>query len=306
MRVLLLAGFMALSMMLNAQVKKVALLEPMAMSKNVTTMQKEIIRAALEEAITSVEGYEAFTRTDIDAITSEMKFQQSGMVSDEQIKRMGAMSGADLICLTQVTLEEGDFFIKCSLIEVESGKIVRTANQLMKSTPRTEMQLGCIQLSQKLITGTVTITTMPESKPKPVDTKVKQQEPKPSAKACNGVFNIGDFCKELGGIIVDVDKTGVHGFVISIDDLGKGTWQEAVALCDKYNDSEISGWRLPTKEEFEKIFAHKAKIGGLKPLVFWTGTEYEKKISWCINLKNGKPQPKYKDNIYFVRAVRSF
>lgn len=306
MRLLLIASFMALITMLNAQVKKVALLAPMSMSKNVTTMQKEIIRAALEEAITSVEGYEAFTRTDIDAITSEMKFQQSGMVNDEQIKRMGAMSGADLICLTQVTLEEGDFFIKCSLIEVESGKIVRTANQLMKSTPRTEMQIGCIQLSQKLMTGTVTITTMSESKQKSAEAKVKPQESVPSSKVCNGVFNIGDFCKELGGIVVDIDKTGAHGFVVSSDDLGKGTWQEAIALCSKYNDSEISGWRLPTKEELEKIFQQKTKIGGMKNFVFWSGAEYDKKISWCINMKNGKSQPKYKDNIYFVRAVRSF
>ncbi len=303
-RIVLLLSFVALSLIINAQVKKVALLEPMAMSKNVTTMEKEIIRAALEEAITSVEGYEAFTRTDIDAIMSEMKFQQSGMVDDEQIKRMGALSGADLICLTQVTLEEGDFFVKCSLIEVESGKIVRTANQLMKSTPRTEMQLGCIQLSQKLMTGTVTITTMPDSRPrannsKPVSTK-------PSAKDCGGVYSVGVYCKELGGIVVDLDKSGKHGLVISAEDLGQAVWKEAVALCEKYNDADFSGWRLPTKEEFQIIFNNKAQIGGLKNLVFWSGTEYDKKISWCINIKNGKPQPKYKDNIYFVRAVRSF
>lgn len=132
---------------------KVAMLEPIAMDGNVTTMQKEIIRGAMEETITSIDGYQAFTRTDVDQITKELKFQQSGMVDDEQRKRLGAMSGADLICMISITVEEADFFVKCSLIDVETGEIIRTATQLMPISPRDKLYYGCVNLANYLMTG---------------------------------------------------------------------------------------------------------------------------------------------------------
>lgn len=136
-----------------AKVYKVAMLEPTARDGNVTTMQKEIIRGALEETITSIDGYQAFTRTDVDQITKELKFQQSGMVDDEQRKRLGAMSGADLLCVIAITVEEADFFVKCSLIDVETGEIIRTATQLMPINPRDKLYYGCVNLANYLMTG---------------------------------------------------------------------------------------------------------------------------------------------------------
>ncbi|MDR0687976.1 MAG: SUMF1/EgtB/PvdO family nonheme iron enzyme [Prevotellaceae bacterium] len=131
--------------------KKVAVLEPTEASGNVTTMQKEIIRGALEEAITNMPGYEAFTRTNIDAIVNELNFQQSGMVDEDQRKRIGSMSGAEYICLSKLAVEGDEFYITCSLVEVESGRISHTANELMPNMPRSAILEGCKRLAEKLI-----------------------------------------------------------------------------------------------------------------------------------------------------------
>ena len=123
------------------------MLEPVG---SVSNMQKAIIRAKLAEALTNSGGYEALTRTDVDDLLKEFNFQDGGMVSDAQRKRLGQMSGAELLCITRLTAESGFFFVESSLIEMESGKIAKTANQLMASSPITDLEKGCLQLAAKL------------------------------------------------------------------------------------------------------------------------------------------------------------
>jgi formylglycine-generating enzyme required for sulfatase activity len=133
--------------------KKVAMLEPIIKSGNVTLLQKEIIRGTLEEAIIATPGYEAVTRTNLDAIAGEQSFQQSGMVDDDQRKRIGMMSGADLICVLQLTAEDSDLYVSSSLIEIESGKIIRTANELIHGTSGAAIRDACKYLAEKLTSG---------------------------------------------------------------------------------------------------------------------------------------------------------
>ena len=133
---------------LQAQdVKKVAMLEPVG---EASKMQKAIIRAKLAESLTNSGKYEALTRTDVDQILNEGNFQKGGMVSDAQRKKLGQMSGAELLCITRLTLEDGYFFVESSLIQMESGKIEKTDNQLMTATPVTELEKGCLLLASKL------------------------------------------------------------------------------------------------------------------------------------------------------------
>ena len=77
--------------------KKIALLEPRVGdgSTGVSGMEKAMVRGELRKAIVNHTGYEAFTRADIDKLMSEQDFQRTGMVSDDQIKKIGVMSGAD-------------------------------------------------------------------------------------------------------------------------------------------------------------------------------------------------------------------
>jgi len=119
---------------LQAQIQKVAMLEPIGTA---SSMQKAIIRASLSEAITNSGTFEALSRTDIDQVMNEFKFQEGGMVSDDQRKELGRLSGAELLCTTRLTSDGTDFFVESSLIEMESGRIIRTANELVSSTNST-------------------------------------------------------------------------------------------------------------------------------------------------------------------------
>jgi formylglycine-generating enzyme required for sulfatase activity len=148
--------------------RKVAMMEPIVKSGDVTLLQKEVIRGALEEAIIATPGYEAVTRASMDAIVSEVTFQRSGMVDESQRQRIGVMSGADLICIVQLTAEDSDLYISCSLIEVESGKIIRTASGLIHGSSGKAILEHCKYLAEKLTSGAGEVAPLDPSIPEMV------------------------------------------------------------------------------------------------------------------------------------------
>jgi len=140
---------------------RVAMLEPLG---SVSNIQKAIIRAKLTEAFTNSGTYEALNRGDIDQLMKEYNFQNGGAVSEEQRQNLGRMSGAQLMCVTNVAADGKYFFAECSFIDLETGKIIKTQNQLIESSPVTKLEEGCIELAEKLIGETITGTT---KRPKP-------------------------------------------------------------------------------------------------------------------------------------------
>ncbi|MDR3365922.1 MAG: formylglycine-generating enzyme family protein [Prevotellaceae bacterium] len=182
------------------QKKKVAMLEPTIKSGEVTLLQKEIIRGALEEAIISTPGYEAITRTSLDAINNELTFQQSGMVDDDQRKRIGMMSGADLICVIQLTAEDNDLYVSCSLIEIESGKIIRTANELIHGTSGAAIQKSCKYLAEKLTSAASAAVSLDPSVPEMV-------------QVAGGKFMMG--CTSEQGNVCEEDEVPVRQITVS-------------------------------------------------------------------------------------------
>lgn len=120
----------ALSLLVSAQ-KKVALLEPRAGegSETIAPMEKAMIRGEMRKALIQMDGYEAFSRSDIDQMMKEQDFQRSGNVSESDIHKLGEMSGADYICVTTITKSSTEFYLEAYLIDVESGKISSPASQ---------------------------------------------------------------------------------------------------------------------------------------------------------------------------------
>ena len=114
-----------------AESKKIALLEPRVGegSTDVTGMEKAMIRGELRKAIVNHNGYEAFTRSDIDQMMLEQDFQRTGNVSDGDIHRLGEMTGADYICIATITKSSSEFYIEAYLINIESGGISNPASQ---------------------------------------------------------------------------------------------------------------------------------------------------------------------------------
>ena len=148
--------FLLISGMMFAQeVKRVAILETVDKENKVTYANKLILRANLSKAITNTAGYEAYDRTDIDAIMGEQNFQRTGMVSNDQIKRLGEMTGANYILVAEaVVVDSKTMFITAKLLDVETARTILTDNLIMGTTTD-EIQEGCASLAEKLF-GNVT------------------------------------------------------------------------------------------------------------------------------------------------------
>ena len=101
-------------------VQKVAIIEPMVEDGEISTIYKAVIRSKLLNSISNEEvGYEAFTRTDIDAIMREQQFQNSGIVDEETIIRLGSLGGVDYICISKLAEGSGYVNIDIMLVDVD-------------------------------------------------------------------------------------------------------------------------------------------------------------------------------------------
>lgn len=153
------------------EIRRVAILETVDRQGNVSYASKLMLRSNLAKAITNTPGYEAYDRTDMDAIMGEQDFQRTGMVSNDQIKRLGEMTGAKYVLVAEaVIVDANNMYITAKLLDVETARTVMTDNQLMGNSAK-EIQRGCQLLAEKLIKPVVTPTT---AKP------VKQEKPEPT------------------------------------------------------------------------------------------------------------------------------
>jgi len=133
-----------------AQLKQVAILEVVDKEGKLNYSQKLMLRSNLAKAVTNTAGYEAYDRTDIDAIMREHEFQNTGMVSNDQIKRLGEMTGVSYILVSEGALTgDGNIFVTAKLLNVETAKLVITDNKIMGLSSQ-EMQIGCEALANTL------------------------------------------------------------------------------------------------------------------------------------------------------------
>lgn len=161
------------STMVSAQVKRVAILETVDRENKVSYANKLILRANLSKAITQTSGYEAYDRTDIDAIMGEQNFQRTGLVSNDQIKRLGEMTGANYILVAEaVVVDARNMFITAKLLDVETARTIMTDNVMM-GTSADAIQEGCMVLAKKLfheeVKKEVILVTDNETKVETVD-----------------------------------------------------------------------------------------------------------------------------------------
>lgn len=113
----------------NKSPKRVAILEIVDKDGKMSYGAKLMIRSNLAEAITATPGYEGYDRVDISSIMSEQSFQRTGLVSDAEIKRLGEMTGAQSILLTEVVkLDEHNLYIAAKILNVESARIENAMN----------------------------------------------------------------------------------------------------------------------------------------------------------------------------------
>lgn len=141
---------LALPLVVFAQTKKVAILETVDKSGEVSYVHKLMVRTSLAKAITETEGLEAYDRTDMDAIMGEQDFQRTGMVSNDQIKRLGEMTGAQYILVAELApADNRKYFLTAKILDVESARTELTDYILMDNSTQ-GIAYGCKTLADKM------------------------------------------------------------------------------------------------------------------------------------------------------------
>ena len=109
-----------------------------------------------------------------------------------------------------------------------------------------------------------------------------------------------------GGFVV-YEKDG-HGLVAATIDIGQMDWDSAKRACDELILNGYSDWRLPTKDQLNALYVNLKQIGlgGFTSYFYWSCTEYNSNGVWLQFFLYGGQYDSIMNNIYGVRAVRSF
>ncbi|MBE6210582.1 MAG: DUF1566 domain-containing protein [Rikenellaceae bacterium] len=149
-RFILVAVLLSVCASAFAQLKTVAISEIIDKTHQINYETKLRLRTSLTAAINKKQGYTAMTRADISSILNEQAFQNSGLVDESTIKRLGAMTGASLILITEAIKTDGGskIYVVVNLLDVETARVRMTENHTMLFN---EIESGCEVLANKVL-----------------------------------------------------------------------------------------------------------------------------------------------------------
>ncbi len=143
-----------LTLPLSAQIvktKKVAILEVVDREGQLGYGMKLQLRASLTSAITQTPGYEGYDRVDMAAIFGEHDFQRTGAVSDEQIKKLGEMSGCDYVLITEAAkIDSDNLILVAKVVNVTTGKVEANADTMITANTN-NIRNGGMELAKRLL-----------------------------------------------------------------------------------------------------------------------------------------------------------
>ena len=134
-------------------VTKVAVRNPMKGedSEPITGIELSIVRSRFRDAVSTMSGIELIDRTDVNNLLAEMKFEQNGLVKEEDKKRLGEIKGVDIIVSLVVTKGFGYINIESSFLKVETGNVVGTTQSVLaKAGDPVDIAEKCVELAEKL------------------------------------------------------------------------------------------------------------------------------------------------------------
>lgn len=134
----------------SAQRRTIAIPEVVDRNECVSSSAKSILRTALSNAVASRQGFAAYDRVDIDTILDEHMFQQTGLVSEETMKQLGAMTGAQMILIAEVDIVGQNLLVTGKIIDIETGRILAMKDQIMYNHVMGYKQ-GCTTLANNLL-----------------------------------------------------------------------------------------------------------------------------------------------------------
>jgi len=124
----------------------------------------------------------------------------------------------------------------------------------------------------------------------------------PSDLSLNFKWSISD---GLTGAIATIVGSGKVNTDSIIGYQGNGSY--AAKICYDLVLQDFNDWFLPSKDELNKLYLNRFKIGGFSTsALYWSSSDYNISSAYSISFKTGTIAPNYKTNLYAVRAVRYF
>ena len=268
-----------LPMLVMAQTKKVAILETVDKEGKISYAHKLMLRSSLAKAITEADGYEGYDRVDLESVLGEHSFQRTGMVSDDQIKKLGEMVGAQYVLIAEaVMVDDATMFITAKIIDVETAQTMKTESQLMKATPQ-DIQIGCTtmagnMLGIKLNAGITqsAASSKPASSSSSSSTPTPASTPKPAAPSAKITWNGDDdlsfrlkSCKAMNSkcyvaialtnnrskdMRIYIQLEGGYGSIIKVYDSDGGAYQNSnngSVMLEVFKGSKLAGENIDFK-----------------------------------------------------------
>lgn len=255
-RFLSLLFVLVMGLSVSAQNKRIAILETIDKENKVSYAVEVMVRSNLTKVISSTPGYEGYDRVNISSIMDEHDFERTGLVNEEQIKRLGEISGADYILVSEaVKFDESNIFITAKILNVESAKTERSENVLMGMTAQ-DIQHGCESLANRLLgipdpyyqeKSQSTINDKKNEKKQKENFGITKNDPISQEKnIVSGKPKVGElitFSDKTQGVVFYIDQDG-NGLVVSLDE-GEEPWDnnrrtEDVGLLENVKNDETT------------------------------------------------------------------
>jgi hypothetical protein len=110
-------------------------------------------------------------------------------------------------------------------------------------------------------------------------------------------------------------QTGVYAYALGMGRINtesivlfQGDGDYAAKLC---NDLELNGyddWYLPSYDELTILYKNRNAVGCSNSSAYWSSSEFTMnfRTAWELNFADGTHMFRQKDNLRYVRAIRSF
>lgn len=148
----ILISVLTLTVFAQEEVKRIAILETVDRTGDVSLGVKNLLRQSITFGINRIPGYEGYNRIDMAQITGEHNFQRTGYVSDEDIKKLGAMTGAAYVLIAEATTYDAEhILVFANLVDVVSGRITNSSIPKVAGIAPNEMYEDCAEVAKSLL-----------------------------------------------------------------------------------------------------------------------------------------------------------
>lgn len=280
-----------LSISATAQIK-VAILPAADKTGDLKYAIKLLLSSSLTSAISMTEGYEAYDRIDLSSVLDEQSFQRTGMVSDSEIHKIGEMTGASFVLISEAApLNDNNIITTAKIVNVESAKIESSAVGMMDISNPTQLLNDCKSLTDKLLNNTTdsriqeSVQSVPETitQISEVHNNVQlikdndQKNMNQQITTINGyeyvdlglsvkwaTVNVGaDYPEDFGDYYAWGETETKSNYNRAIYKQSRKTIKAKYnrkknkntldLIDDLVNDKWAGGWRIPTKKEFQEL-----------------------------------------------------